>query len=97
MAGGAGLSWPGFTPALTGGKTPPPIALLLNMRAAKVGRGLAVFECVPDEPAYNPIGLVHGGLECTLADSVPGCAVHPTPRLRPRPASHLPQRPYPHR
>jgi len=48
------------------------------MRPARVDRGLAVFECIPDEPAYSPIGLVHGGLECALADSVPGCAVHTT-------------------
>ena len=33
---------------------------------------------VPDESAYNPIGVVHGGLVCTLADSVAGCAVHTT-------------------
>ena len=32
----------------------------------------------PDESVYNPIGLVHGGLLCTLADSVAGCAVHTT-------------------
>src|SRR5262249_29700335 len=31
-----------------------------------------------DESVYNPIGLVHGGLVCTLADSVAGCAVHTT-------------------
>ena len=27
---------------------------------------------------YNPIGLVHGGLVCTLLDSVLGCAVQTT-------------------
>jgi uncharacterized protein (TIGR00369 family) len=43
-----------------------------------VDHGLAVFECTPDESVYNPIGLVHGGLVCTLADSVAGCAVHTT-------------------
>jgi len=46
--------------------------------AAHRERGLAQFECVPDESAYNPIGVVHGGLVCTLADSVAGCAVHTT-------------------
>jgi uncharacterized protein (TIGR00369 family) len=43
-----------------------------------VHHGLAVFECTPDESVYNPIGLVHGGLACTLADSAAGCAVHTT-------------------
>ena len=37
-----------------------------------------VFTCEPDESAYNPIGAVHGGLVCTLLDSVTGCAVHST-------------------
>jgi uncharacterized protein (TIGR00369 family) len=40
--------------------------------------GLAIFECTPDESAYNPIGVVHGGLVCTLADSAAGCAVQTT-------------------
>jgi uncharacterized protein (TIGR00369 family) len=79
VAAGAGLSGLGFMQALMDGKIPPPpIALLLNMRPTRVEHGLAVFECTPDESVYNPIGLVHGGLVCTLADSVAGCAVHTT-------------------
>ena len=68
-----------FMQALADGKIPPPpIAMLLGMWPTRVERGLAQFECVPDESAYNPIGVVHGGLVCTLADSVAGCAVHTT-------------------
>ena len=79
VTGGAGLSGLDFMRALMDGKIPPPpIALLLNMSPAKVDRGLAVFECTPDESVYNPIGFVHGGLVCTLADSVAGCAVQTT-------------------
>jgi uncharacterized protein (TIGR00369 family) len=79
VAGGAGLSGLGFMRALIEGKIPPPpIAQLLNMRLTKVDHGLAIFECTPDESVYNPIGLVHGGLVCTLADSAAGCAVHTT-------------------
>jgi uncharacterized protein (TIGR00369 family) len=79
VAGAAGLSGLGFMQALIDGKIPPPpIALLLNMRPTRVDHGLAVFECTPDESVYNPIGLAHGGLVCTLADSVAGCAVHTT-------------------
>ena len=37
-----------------------------------------VFTCRPDESVYNPIGAVHGGLVCTLLDSVLGCALHST-------------------
>ena len=40
--------------------------------------GRVVFTCEPDESAYNPIGAVHGGLVCTLLDSVTGCAIHST-------------------
>jgi uncharacterized protein (TIGR00369 family) len=79
MALGAGLPGLEFMTALAEGRIPPPpMALLMNMRPVKVERGLVVFECQPDESAYNPIGVVHGGLVCTLADSVAGCAVHTT-------------------
>jgi uncharacterized protein (TIGR00369 family) len=57
---------------------PPPMAQLMGFRLVRVERGLAVFECTPDESAYNPIGVVHGGLVCTLADSAAGCAVAST-------------------
>jgi len=57
---------------------PPPIAGLIGMRLVEVDVGKVVFESEPDESVYNPIGLVHGGLVCTLADSVTGCAVHST-------------------
>ena len=76
---GAGRSGLEFMQDLAGGKIPPPpIAMLFGMWMARVERGFAQFECVPDESAYNPIGVVHGGLVCTLADSVAGCAVHTT-------------------
>lgn len=79
VAGGAGLSGLEFMRALLAGALPPPpIAQLLNMRLRQVELGLVVFECKPDESVYNPIGVVHGGLTCTLTDSVLGCAVHTT-------------------
>ena len=79
VALGGGLSGLEFMRALADGRIPPPpIAQLLGMWPTKVDVGLAVFECRPDESVYNPIGLVHGGLLCTLADSAAGCAVHTT-------------------
>ncbi|MEP7179028.1 MAG: PaaI family thioesterase [Pseudonocardiales bacterium] len=56
----------------------PPIAAHFNMRLVEVSPGEVTFTCDPDESAYNPIGLVHGGLVCTLLDSVLGCAVQST-------------------
>ena len=78
-AGAAGLSGLEFLQALQAGRLPPPpIALLLGMSLREVERGLVVFDCQPDESVFNPIGLVHGGLVCTLTDSAIGCAVHTT-------------------
>ena len=37
------------------------------------GDGEAVFACTPDESTYNPMGIVHGGLLCTLLDTAAGC------------------------
>lgn len=57
---------------------PPPIAQVFGFRPVSVEVGDVVFTCEPDESAYNPIGLVHGGLVCTLLDTVTACAVHTT-------------------
>ncbi|HAM26553.1 MAG TPA: aromatic compound degradation protein PaaI [Microbacteriaceae bacterium] len=57
---------------------PPPIVHLMQMRLVAVEVGKATFTCDPDESHYNPIGTVHGGLVCTLLDSVLGCAVQTT-------------------
>jgi uncharacterized protein (TIGR00369 family) len=54
---------------------PPPIASLLGAELVSVGDGEAVFRITPDESTYNPIGMVHGGLLCTMLDSAAGCAV----------------------
>ncbi|HTU85442.1 MAG TPA: PaaI family thioesterase [Solirubrobacteraceae bacterium] len=63
--------------AIVDGRLPrPPMAGLIDARLTSVGEGVVVFECTPDESTYNPIGLVHGGLLCTLLDSAAGCAVH---------------------
>jgi uncharacterized protein (TIGR00369 family) len=63
--------------AIIDGRLPrPPIAELFDARLASIGEGIARFECLPDESTYNPIGLVHGGMLCTLLDSAAGCAVH---------------------
>jgi uncharacterized protein (TIGR00369 family) len=78
-AAGAHLSGLDFLRGIRDGTLPPaPIAGLFQFRITEVEDGLVVFECEPDESAYNPIGVVHGGLVCTLADSVAGCAVHST-------------------
>lgn len=57
---------------------PPPIAQLMNFWMTAADPGEVVFECEPGEYHYNPLGMVHGGLACTLLDTVLGCAAHTT-------------------
>ena len=65
--------------AMVDGRLPqPPIAGLVQMQITEADKGRVTFTCRPDESAYNPIGSVHGGLVCTLLDSVCGCALHST-------------------
>jgi uncharacterized protein (TIGR00369 family) len=65
--------------AMADGKLPTsPIAKLMNIEGVSASDGEVLFRCTPDESTYNPLGLVHGGLVCTLLDSVAGCAVHTT-------------------
>ena len=78
-AAAPGLSGLEFLRAMRDGKLPPaPIAGILDFRMIEIEEGQVVFECTPDESVYNPIGTVHGGLVCTLADTVAACAVHST-------------------
>jgi uncharacterized protein (TIGR00369 family) len=74
----AGRSMAGieFLRAIRDGRLPgPPIAQLMGFNLVEVEPGHAVFEIVPGERHYNPIGVVHGGLAMTLLDSAMGCAV----------------------
>ena len=49
---------------------PPPIAMLMQMDITGVEEGRVEFTCTVDESVYNPIGVVHGGLVCTMLDTV---------------------------
>jgi len=57
---------------------PPPISELVRMRLVDVENGRVTFACTPDASMYNPLGMVHGGLVCTLLDTATGCALHST-------------------
>lgn len=68
-----------YLQAIIAGTIPaPPIARLLGFDITEVSPGRATFTVIPHESQYNPIGTVHGGLVCTLLDSVAGCAAQTT-------------------
>ena len=52
----------------------PPIGTLLNMRLAEVEPGRSVFELDADERHWNPMGTLHGGILCDVADGAMGIA-----------------------
>jgi uncharacterized protein (TIGR00369 family) len=57
---------------------PPPIVELLGMSMTDVVEGEVVFTLEPHPSHVNPIGGVHGGILCTVLDTVTGCAAHST-------------------
>ncbi|HEV3142654.1 MAG TPA: PaaI family thioesterase [Gemmataceae bacterium] len=53
---------------------PPPIARLLGFKLKSIEPGHAVFEMPIDEHLHNPMGTLHGGINCDLADAAMGYA-----------------------
>jgi uncharacterized protein (TIGR00369 family) len=60
--------------ALRGEVPPPPIARLLGFVIVAIEPGRAVFEMEVDERHHNPMGTLHGGIYCDLADAAMGYA-----------------------
>jgi uncharacterized protein (TIGR00369 family) len=54
--------------------TPPPIARLLGFVVKSIEPGHAVFAMEADERHHNPMGTLHGGVYCDLADAAMGYA-----------------------
>jgi uncharacterized protein (TIGR00369 family) len=59
---------------LRGEAGPPPIARLLGFTMKALEPGHAVFEMEVDERHHNPMGTLHGGVYCDLADAAMGYA-----------------------
>jgi len=59
---------------LRGEASPPPIAKLLGFTMKALEPGHAVFEMEVDERHHNPMGTLHGGVYCDLADAAMGYA-----------------------
>ena len=52
----------------------PPIAQLIGFRLVAVKRGEAVFDFESSERHANPMGTLHGGVLCDVADAAMGVA-----------------------
>ncbi len=49
---------------------PPPVAQLIGFRPVEVGAGRTVFQLeVRQDRHANPMGTLHGGILCDLADA----------------------------
>src|SRR4051812_18162324 len=53
---------------------PPPIGRLLGFVLKSIEPGRAVFSMEVDDRHHNPMGTLHGGVYCDLADAAMGMA-----------------------
>jgi uncharacterized protein (TIGR00369 family) len=53
---------------------PPPVSRLIGFVMKSVEPGHAIFEMEADERHHNPMGTLHGGIYCDLADAAMGYA-----------------------
>jgi uncharacterized protein (TIGR00369 family) len=55
-------------------KIPPPVAELLGLEAVGMEDGTAIMQMEAGEQHSNPMGTLHGGILCDLADAAMGMA-----------------------
>jgi uncharacterized protein (TIGR00369 family) len=55
-------------------KIPPPVAELIGLEAPRFENGEAIMELEAGEQHSNPMGTLHGGILCDLADAAMGMA-----------------------
>jgi len=60
--------------AIQRGEVEPPIARLIGFKLVSVAEGQAVLELFTGPQHYNPMGTLHGGVLCDLADAAMGMA-----------------------
>lgn len=64
-----------LTKAMIAGEVPPaPVAKLIGFNITGVKPGEAVFELQATEAHANPMGTLHGGILCDIADAAMGIA-----------------------
>jgi uncharacterized protein (TIGR00369 family) len=55
-------------------RLPPPVAELIGLEAMRMEDGEAIMELEAGEQHSNPMGTIHGGILCDLADAAMGMA-----------------------
>jgi uncharacterized protein (TIGR00369 family) len=63
-----------FRKIVAGELPPPPVGDLIGLRFTAVEPGEATFELDAGPRHASPLGTVHGGILCDLADAAMGCA-----------------------
>src|SRR5438270_10295720 len=59
---------------IAGDAPPAPMGRLIGMRLIAIEPGRATFELDADDRHHNPMGTLHGGILCDIADSAMGMA-----------------------
>jgi uncharacterized protein (TIGR00369 family) len=57
------------------GQLEPPVTKLVGIRLLECSEGNAIMEMPAGERHHNPMGIVHGGILCDLADAAMGVAM----------------------
>ena len=60
---------------LSGKRPPPPIADLIGFHLLSASAGSSQVELQANSSHHNPMGIVHGGIYCDLADAAMGIAL----------------------
>ena len=59
-------------------RVPPPVAELLGIELVEAGDGTCTMRMEAEERHSNPMGTIHGGIVCDLADAAMGMAYFST-------------------
>lgn len=82
MAGGGRAALKRYLDDWLAGRAEPGVAKLVGMRLVAAGGGEARLEMDAGPQHHNPMGIVHGGILCDLADAAMGVAM--TSSLEPK-------------
>jgi len=63
-----------FIAGLRGAGPLPPVATLVGFRPTSIEHGTAVFQLDAGPQHANPMGTLHGGIICDVADAAMGTA-----------------------